>query len=160
VRRRQSFADAFQSTPLSEERRRCYFILDYQASVSGRRSHIAKQRITDTVSTINKTVDTVRSSLTLKHRAPKKFYEPGLKAQVVAERGRVGSSIAGVALSHGVNVNMVHRWLDEHEAGIGWVKRVVREAQFVEIAMEPSAVMQECASSHALPINFIEIELT
>lgn len=55
---------------------------------------------------------------------------------------------------------MVHRWLDEYEAGIGWAKRVVREAQFVEIAMEPSTVLQELAASHALPSGFIEIEVT
>ena len=109
---------------------------------------------------MNKTVDTVGGSLTLKHRAPKTFYEPSLKARVVAECSRAGSSIAGVALDHGLNANMVHRWLDEHEAGIGWAKRVVREAQFVPIAMEPSAVMHAPAASHALPSGCIEIEVT
>jgi len=109
---------------------------------------------------MNKTVDTVGSSLTIKHRAPKTFYEPSLKARVVAECSRAGASIAGIALDHGLNANMVHRWLDEYEAGIGWAKCVVREAQFVPIAMEPSAVMQEPAASHALPSGFIEIEVT
>ena len=109
---------------------------------------------------MNKTVDTVGSSLTLKHRAPKTFYEPSLKARVVAECSRAGASIAGIALNHGLNANMVHRWLDEYEAGIGWAKRVVRDAQFVEIAMESSAVMQRPAATHALPSGFIEIEVT
>ena len=111
---------------------------------------------------MNKTVDTVGGSLTLKHRAPKTFYEPSFKAQVVAECGRAGSSIAGVALSHGVNANMVHRWLDEYEAGMGWAKRVVREAQFVELAIEPSAVMQKPAAAMAAqtPSGCIEIEVT
>lgn len=88
------------------------------------------------------------------------FYKPSFKARVVAECTRAGSSIAGVALDHGLNANMVHRWLDEYEAGIGWAKRVGREGGFVEIAMEPSAVMQEHAVSHALPNGFIEIEVT
>lgn len=110
---------------------------------------------------MNKTVDTVGSSLTLKHRAPKTFYDSSLKARVVAECSRAGASVAGIALNHGLNANMVHRWLDEYEAGIGWAKRVVRDAQFVEIAMEPSTVMQEpAAASHALPSGFIEIEVT
>ena len=110
---------------------------------------------------MNKTVDTVGGSLTLKHRAPKTFYEPSLKARVVAECSRAGSSIAGIALNHGLNANMVHRWLDEYEAGIGWAKHIGRQAQFVPIAMEPSAVMQEpAAASHALPSGFIEIEVT
>ncbi len=65
---------------------------------------------------MNKTVDTVGGSLTIKHRAPKTFYEPSLKARVVAECSRAGASIAGIALNHGLNANMVHRWLDEYEA--------------------------------------------
>jgi transposase len=109
---------------------------------------------------MNKTVDTVGSSLTLKQRAPKTFYEPSLKARVVAECSRAGSSIAGVALDHGLNANMVHRWLDEYEAGMGWAKHVDRQASFIAIAMKPSAVMQESAASHALPSGFIEIEVT
>ena len=109
---------------------------------------------------MNKTVDTVGGSLTLKHRAPKTFYEPSFKARVVAECSRAGSSIAGVALDHGLNANMVHRWLDEYEAGMGWAKRVVREAQFVAIPIASSAVMHAPAASHALPSGFIEIEVT
>lgn len=107
-----------------------------------------------------KTVDTVGGSLTLKQRAPKAIYEPSFKARVVAECGRAGSSIAGIALDHGLNANMVHRWLDEYEAGIGWAKRVDRQVQFIAIAMEPSAVMQEPASQHVLPSGFIGIEVT
>ncbi|WP_108403038.1 transposase [Limnohabitans curvus] len=77
---------------------------------------------------MNKTVDTVGSSLTIKQRAPKTFYEPSLKARVVAECSRAGASIAGIALNHGLNANMVHRWLDEYEAGIGWAKHIERQS--------------------------------
>lgn len=103
-----------------------------------------------------KQVDTVGGSLTLKQRAPKRVYEVSFKAQVVAECGRTGASIAGVAMSHGVNANIVHRWLDEYEAGIGWAKRVAREAQFVAIAMEPPPA----EVSQALLRSHIEIEVT
>ena len=109
---------------------------------------------------MNKTVDTVGSSLTIKQRAPKTFYEPSLKARVVAECSRAGASIAGIALNHGLNANMVHRWQDEYEAGIGWAKHIERQAQFVAIAMEPNAVMQGPASHDVLPSGFIEIEVT
>jgi hypothetical protein len=51
--------------------------------------------------------------------------------------------------------------MDEYEAGMGWAKRVDHQAQFIEISMKPSAVMQEsAAASHALPSGFIEIEVT
>ena len=46
--------------------------------------------------------------------APKRrLYSPELKNQVVAQALLPGASIAGVALSHGINANIVHRWLRE-----------------------------------------------
>ena len=36
--------------------------------------------------------------------------------QVVAQRPTDGASIAAVALAHGINANIVHRWLREHAA--------------------------------------------
>jgi len=33
-----------------------------------------------------------------------------LKAQVLAECAQPGASVAGVALSHGINANVVHKW--------------------------------------------------
>ena len=45
------------------------------------------------------------------NRPKRRFYSPELKAQVMQECGRSGASVAGVALSHGINANIVHRWL-------------------------------------------------
>ena len=46
--------------------------------------------------------------------APKRrLYSPELKNEVVAQARLPGASIAGVALSHGINANIVHRWLRE-----------------------------------------------
>ena len=46
--------------------------------------------------------------------APKRrLCSPELKNQVVAQARLPGASIAGVALSHGINANIVHRWLRE-----------------------------------------------
>lgn len=50
--------------------------------------------------------------------APKRrFYSPELKLQVVGACEQPGASIAGVALQHGINANIVHRWLREHRRG-------------------------------------------
>ena len=46
----------------------------------------------------------------------RRFYSPELKAQVVAQCRLDGASIAAVALAHGINANIVHRWLREHAA--------------------------------------------
>lgn len=43
----------------------------------------------------------------------RRFYSPELKAQVTQECRQSGASVAGVALSHGINANIVHRWLRE-----------------------------------------------
>ena len=43
----------------------------------------------------------------------RRLYSPELKSQVVAQTRVPGSSVAGVALAHGINANIVHRWLRE-----------------------------------------------
>lgn len=47
-------------------------------------------------------------------RPQRRFYSPELKVQVTQECRQSGASVAGVALSHGINANIVHRWLREH----------------------------------------------
>lgn len=50
-------------------------------------------------------------------------YDAEFKAQVLAECARPGASVARVALAHGINANVVHKWrrLDggPQAAGIG-----------------------------------------
>ena len=47
------------------------------------------------------------------NRPKRRFYSPELKTQVMQECRKSGASVAGVALSHGINANIVHRWLRE-----------------------------------------------
>ena len=46
-------------------------------------------------------------------RPKRRFHSLQLKAQVTQECRRSGASVAGVALAHGINANIVHRWLRE-----------------------------------------------
>ena len=74
-------------------------------------------------------------------QAPKRrFYSPELKLQVVGACAQPGASIAGVALQHGINANIVHRWLREHSQGT----LVNRPPTFVPVtldsATEPATV--------------------
>ena len=48
------------------------------------------------------------------NRTQRRFYSPELKGQVTQECRQSGASVAGIALSHGINANIVHRWLREH----------------------------------------------
>jgi transposase len=43
----------------------------------------------------------------------RRFYELGLKRQIVAESQAPVASVASVALAHGINANIVHRWIRE-----------------------------------------------
>ena len=55
-------------------------------------------------------------ALTIK--VPKRrFYSIELKLQIVQTCAQPGASIAGVALQHGINTNIVHRWIREHGQG-------------------------------------------
>jgi transposase len=47
------------------------------------------------------------------NRPARRFYSAELKTQVMQECRQGGASVAGVALSHGINANIVHRWLRE-----------------------------------------------
>ena len=49
-------------------------------------------------------------------RPRRRFYSAELKAQVLDQCRHDGASVAGVALSHNINPNMVHRWIrKEHQ---------------------------------------------
>jgi len=47
----------------------------------------------------------------------RRSYSKDFKRQVVAQCREAGNSVAGVALRHGLNANVVHKWLRVHEAG-------------------------------------------
>ena len=47
------------------------------------------------------------------NRPTRRFYSPAFKTRVTQECRQSGASVAGVALSHGINANIVHRWLRE-----------------------------------------------
>ena len=87
--------------------------------------------------------------------APKRrLYSPELKNQVVAQARLPGASIAGVALSHGINANIVHRWLRER-AG-----QAPAQPGFVALSMAPvNAPMAPQADVPAQPAQDIRIEL-
>ncbi|MEO6959676.1 MAG: transposase [Burkholderiaceae bacterium] len=48
-------------------------------------------------------------------RYPRRSYEPSFKADLVAACRQPGISVAAVSLSHGLNANLLRRWVVEHE---------------------------------------------
>ena len=66
------------------------------------------------------------------NRPKRRFYSAELKTQVMQECRQSGASVAGVALSHGINANIVHRWLREHTQSA----LVVQSQAFVPVTLD------------------------
>ena len=65
-------------------------------------------------------------------KVPKRrFYSTELKLQVIQTCSQPGASIAGVALQHGINANIVHRWIREHSQGA----LIVQQQAFVPVTL-------------------------
>lgn len=71
-------------------------------------------------------------------------YSPAQKAQVLAECGEPGASVAKVAMAHGINANVVHRWrqLSQGESPTGLAKT----SEFIAIPLPTPAVPASVAS--------------
>ncbi len=62
-----------------------------------------------------------------------------LKARVIAECGQPGASVAAVALAHGLNANLVHRWRRlAADAGASESPGELTAPAFVPVAIAPS----------------------
>ena len=62
-----------------------------------------------------------------------------LKARVLAECAERGASVAQVALAHGLNANLVHKWRRLAEPGRGQAAAApARTEQFIALPLQPS----------------------
>ena len=85
------------------------------------------------------------ASEAIAQRPKRRYYSPELKSQVVAQCQVSGASVAGVALAHGINANIVHRWLREHTA-----QRMPAHCnEFVALALQPAAAQSPASTSNA-----------
>ena len=74
-------------------------------------------------------------------RPTRRYYSPQLKTEVIQECRQSGASVAGVALAHGINANIVHRWIHEQERAA----LLLRAQSFVPVTLEQA--------SQALPVE-------
>ena len=73
-----------------------------------------------------------------------------LKARVLAECAQPGASVAGVAMLHGINANVVHKW----RRLAGTKADVAPVPAFVPVALAPAST-----STSIAPVPNIRIEL-
>lgn len=76
----------------------------------------------------------------LTKRVARRKHDAELKAQVIAECAVPGASVARVALEHGLNANLVHRWRRIAEGREYGRHATLRAAEFVALPMAAPAV--------------------
>ncbi len=72
-------------------------------------------------------MDTMKDSKKLTRRR----HDPDLKAQILGECEQPGASVASVAMSHGINANVVHKWRRLASAGTA----PLADAAFIPVAL-------------------------
>jgi transposase len=72
-------------------------------------------------------VDTITDSKKITRRR----HAPDLKAKILRECDQPGASVASVAMSHGINANVVHKWRRQANAGVA----PLADAAFIPIAL-------------------------
>lgn len=80
--------------------------------------------------------------------ARRRTYDETLKAQVLAECDAPGTSVAKVALAHGINANVVHRW-----------RQLAREGKASVSAISSGFVPVSLASPPVAPDPFVSIDI-
>jgi transposase len=71
-------------------------------------------------------------------RAGRRRHDAELKAKVLSECDAPGASVAQVALAHGLNANLVHKWRRQ-TAGDGLSVKTPRMTTFIPVTMTPAA---------------------
>ena len=72
----------------------------------------------------------------------RKRYGAELKAQILSECDAANASVAKVAMSHGINANVVHGWRKLAREGGAAIHVVQRE--FVPVAVAPTPDVRAC----------------
>ena len=80
--------------------------------------------------------------------AKRRNYDEALKAQILAECEVPGTSVAKVALAHGINANVVHRW-----------RQLLREGKSSVPAVSSGFVPVSLAVTSAAPLASTDIQV-
>jgi len=81
-------------------------------------------------------------------RSQRRVHSAEFKAQVLAECQKSGASVAAIALAHGLNVNLLRKWLVGHG-----IKRTGLAAPRTVTHKLPSVVVPAAASLQFIPVE-------
>ena len=78
-------------------------------------------------------------------------YPPEFKARVVAQCQEPGASVAKVAMAHGINANVVHRWRQLAREGRGAVPAT--SSEFVQVSLPAMSAMSSSPNASDIQIQ-------
>lgn len=81
----------------------------------------------------------------------RRTYSEALKVQVLAECAAPGTSVAKVALGHGINANVVHRWRQLAREGKPSVPAI--SSGFVPVSLETTPAAPDGIASPAIQVD-------
>ena len=79
-------------------------------------------------------------------RPRRRFYSAELKVQVLAQCHQAGASVAGVALSHNINPNIVHRWIREEHQRVLVAQAEPATGAFIPLQLQAAPVPAQARS--------------
>ena len=85
--------------------------------------------------------------MTSETRDRRRRYGPALKAQILTESDEPGASVAKVAMAHGINGNIVHRW---RQLAQGQSPVVGKAGEFMPLSLEMAS---PAGAAHAAPTD-------
>jgi len=86
-------------------------------------------------------------------RPSRRQYSSAFKTQVVQECRQIGASVAGIGLAHGINANILHRWIREHARRVP----AVQSQAFVPVAIAEAQPTTPARATETRPDIRIEI---
>lgn len=86
-------------------------------------------------------------------RRRRRTFDPAFKAELVAACQYPGVSVAAIALEHGLNANLLRRWITEHE-------RYGHHGGDIAAATPPALTQCRPAPAPALPAPFVPVSMT
>lgn len=96
-------------------------------------------------------MNNMMDTMTTDKKRIRRNHSPELKAQILAECGRPGASVAKIAMTHGINANLVHIWRKlARESEVAEPEPVAR---FLPIAVDSEHAREAKQDGH------VEIEL-
>ena len=85
---------------------------------------------------------TLVDTMTSEKASTRRRYNAEMKAQVMAECSESGASVAKVAMAHGINANIVHRWRQLAREGKAVTPARTSEFIALPLAVPPAPVAQ------------------